>query len=128
MPFSSLSKIAEEKIREAQKNGAFDNLPGKGKPLELEDLSSVPEELRVAYNILKNAHVLPPEVALKKEIYTLEDLLRHVEGDEERKRLSRSIQAKIIRLDLLQRRSFSPCSVGFYGRKLAWKFVRLGSG
>lgn len=128
MPFSSLSKIAEEKIREAQKNGAFDNLPGKGKPLELEDLSSVPEELRVAYHILKNAHVLPQEAELKKEIYILEDLLRYVEGDEQRNRLSRSIQSKIIRLDLLQRRSFSPSSAGFYGRKLARKFARLGSG
>ncbi len=41
-------RIAEEKIVEAQKAGTFDNLPGKGKPLELEDLSWVPEELRIA--------------------------------------------------------------------------------
>ena len=35
-------RIAEERIKEAQRAGAFDNLPGKGKPLDLEDLSWVP--------------------------------------------------------------------------------------
>jgi hypothetical protein len=58
---SNFWRIAEERIREAQQAGAFDNLPGKGKPLELEDLSWVPEELRIGYLVLKNAHVLPPE-------------------------------------------------------------------
>ena len=43
-------------------------LPGKGKPLELEDLSWVPEDLRIGYHVLKNAHVLPPEVELLKDI------------------------------------------------------------
>ncbi|MGC8938442.1 MAG: DnaJ family domain-containing protein, partial [Thermodesulfovibrio sp.] len=42
-------KIAEEKIREAMQQGIFDNLPNKGKPLELEDFSWVPEDLRLAY-------------------------------------------------------------------------------
>lgn len=70
-------RIAEERIREAQQAGVFDDLPGKGKPLELEDLSWVPEELRIGYHILKNAHVLPPEAELRKDIHTLEDLLKH---------------------------------------------------
>jgi hypothetical protein len=73
--WSAFHRVAEEKIVAAQKAGAFDNLPGKGKPLELEDLSWVPEDLRVAYHILKNAHVLPPEAELLKEIHALEDLL-----------------------------------------------------
>ena len=47
--FDILSKIAEQKIREAQERGEFDDLPGKGKPLDLEDLSGVPEEMRMAY-------------------------------------------------------------------------------
>ncbi|TAK00010.1 DUF1992 domain-containing protein, partial [bacterium] len=64
MAWSFFHRIVEEKIVEAQRSGAFDNLPGKGKPLELEDLSWMPEDLRVAYHVLKNAHVLPPEVEL----------------------------------------------------------------
>ncbi len=117
-------RIAEEKILEAQRAGAFDNLPGKGKPLKLEDLSWVPEDLRMAYHILRNARVLPPEVELLKEIRTLEDLLKYVEDDGERRAMVKSIQWKMIRFDLLRRRSFSVSSVGYYGKKLVQKFCR----
>jgi hypothetical protein len=114
-------RIAEERIKEAQRAGAFDNLPGKGKPLELEDLSWVPDELRVSYYILKKAHVLPPEVELLKDVRTLEDLLKYVENEGERKALARSIQFKMIRLDLLKRRSMRLSSVRDYSRKLVDK-------
>ena len=120
---SCFQRIAEERIREAQKAGALDNLPGKGKPLELEDLSSVPEELRVAYHILKNAHILPPEAELLKEIHTLEDLLQYIEDEEERRATLKSIQWKVIRLDLLKRRSLSLQTVRYYGKKLVRKFT-----
>ena len=106
MALSYFARIAEERIREAQKEGAFDNLPGKGKPLRLQDLSMVPEDLRMSYHILKNAHVFPPEAELQKEIHTLQDLLKYVEEDSERKALAKEIEWKLIRLDLLKRRSF----------------------
>lgn len=119
---SFLHQIAEQRILEAQRAGAFDNLPGKGEPLELEDLSWVPEDLRIGYHVLKNAHVLPPEVELLKDIHTLEDLLKHVEEDGERQALAKSIQWKMIRLDLLKRRSLGMNSLRHYGRKLAARF------
>jgi DnaJ homologue, subfamily C, member 28, conserved domain len=115
-------RIAEQRILEAQRNGAFDNLPGKGKPLELEDLSWVPEELRIGYHVLKNAHVLPPEAELLKDIHTLEDLLKHVEDEGERRALAKSIQWKMVRLDMLKRRSLDLDSVRAYSRKLVAKF------
>ncbi|PKM79135.1 MAG: hypothetical protein CVU88_07340 [Firmicutes bacterium HGW-Firmicutes-13] len=62
-------KIAEGKIQEAIQEGVFDNLPGKGKPLNLEDMSNVPPELRIGYKILKNAGILPEEFRLKKQTY-----------------------------------------------------------
>lgn len=116
-------RIAEERILEAQRAGAFDNLPGKGKPLELADESWVPEELRVAYHVLKNAHVLPPEAELLKEIHTLEDLLKYVEDEGERKAMLKNIHHKVIRLDLLKRRSLSMQSVRYYGARLVRKFA-----
>jgi len=119
---SFLHRIAEQRILEAQREGAFDNLPGKGKPLELEDLSWVPEDLRIGYHVLKNAHVLPPEVELLKDIHTLEDLIKHVEEEDERRALARSLQWKMIRLDLLKRRSLDLSAVRGYGRKLITKF------
>jgi Domain of unknown function (DUF1992) len=117
-----LQRIAEQRILEAQRNGAFDNLPGKGKPLELEDVSWVPEELRIGYHVLKNAHVLPPEAELLKDVHTLEDLLKHIEDEGERRALAKSIQWKMIRLDMLKRRSMDLNSVRAYSRKLVAKF------
>ena len=118
---SSFWRIAEERIREAQQAGAFDNLPGKGKPLELEDLSWVPEELRIGYLVLKNAHVLPPDAQLRKDIHTIEDLLKHVEDEGERRALAKSLQWKLIRLDLLKRRTLSLDTVRQYSGKLLAK-------
>jgi Domain of unknown function (DUF1992) len=119
---SFLERVAEQRILEAQRAGAFDNLPGKGKPLELEDLSWVPEDLRIGYHILKNAHVLPPEVELLKDIHTLEDLIKHVEDEDDRRALAKSIQWKMIRLDMLKRRSLNLHTVRSYSRKLVAKF------
>ena len=119
---SLLQRMAEQRILEAQRNGEFDDLPGKGKPLELEDLSWVPQDLRISYKVLKNAHVLPPEAELLRDVHTLEDLLKHVEDEGERKALAKSIQWKIIRLDMLKRRSTAVGSLRQYGRKLVQKF------
>jgi hypothetical protein len=115
-------RIAEQRILEAQRNGVFDDLPGKGKPLELEDLSWVPDDLRIGYHVLKNANVLPPEAELLKDIHILEDLLKHVEDEGERRALAKSIQWKMIRLDMLKRRSLDLHSARQYGRKLVDKF------
>ncbi|MGH7769757.1 MAG: DnaJ family domain-containing protein, partial [Candidatus Binatia bacterium] len=93
-------------------------------PLIFDDQSWVPEDLRVAYHVLKNAHVLPPEAELMKDIHTLEDLLKYVEDENERKALAKSIQWKIIHLDILKRRSFSMETVRQYGGKLARHFSR----
>ena len=115
-------RIAEQRILEAQRAGAFDNLPGKGKPLKLEDMSWMPEDLRLGYHVLKNAHVLPPEVELLKDVHTLQDLLKHVEDEGERLALAKSIQWKMIRLDMLKRRSIDENTLRGYGRKLVAKF------
>jgi hypothetical protein len=123
MAMSYFTRVVEERIREAQKNGAFDNLPGQGKPLQLEDQSLVPEDLRMAYHILKNAHVLPPEAEVQKEIHTLQDLLKYVEEEGERRALLKEIEWKFIRLDLLRRRSFSWQTSRFYGKKLVQRLL-----
>ena len=68
-------KIVEQKIQEAIKNGEFDDLELKGKPLDFSDLSSLPDENRMAYKILKNSGLLPEEMELKKEIFNLENII-----------------------------------------------------
>jgi len=119
-----IERLAEQRILEAQRKGEFNDLAGKGKPLELADHSDVPEDLRMAYHVLKNAHVLPPEAELMKDIRILEDLLKHVEDEGERMSLAKSLQWKMIRLDILKRRSMNLTSVRDYSRKLIAKLSR----
>jgi DnaJ homologue, subfamily C, member 28, conserved domain len=71
--------LAEKKIAEALARGEFDNLPGAGRPLALDDDALVPEDLRLAYRILKNAGFVPPAVEARREIADLERRL--LEGD-----------------------------------------------
>jgi hypothetical protein len=60
-----LDFLVEQRLEEAVSRGELENLPGAGRPLELDDDPLVPEELRVAYRILKNAGFVPPEVEAK---------------------------------------------------------------
>ena len=68
-----LAKIAEQRIHEAIENGEFENLKGMGKPLDLCDESWIPEDLGMAYRILKNAGCLPAELELRKEVLNLRE-------------------------------------------------------
>ena len=59
---TALLYLAEGRIEEAIARGEFDDLPGAGRPLELDDIDPLlPEELRLAYRILKNAGSAPAE-------------------------------------------------------------------
>jgi len=95
-----IDQLAEQRIREAAAQGAFDDLPGAGQPLSLDDDAAVPEELRSAYRLLKNAGYLPPEVQLRREIGEAEQLLSLAEQAEERANQSRRLRYLMTRLDL----------------------------
>jgi len=72
---SILDKLAESRIQEAAERGELDDLPGAGRPLQLDDDTLVPEDVRMAYRVLKNANYLPPELQTRREIQRVEDLL-----------------------------------------------------
>ncbi|WP_039032063.1 DUF1992 domain-containing protein [Leclercia adecarboxylata] len=79
-----LDQWAERYIQDAQRQGEFDNLPGNGQPLVLDDDSHVPPELRAGYRMLKNAGCLPPELEQRKQALELSQLLATVrEGSAE---------------------------------------------
>lgn len=96
-------RLAERRIKEAIEEGALDNLPGAGKPLALEDDSHIPEDLRLAYKILKNAGFVPPEVALRKEIAQIEDLLAGTEETQAKYRQIKRLNFLIMRLNMMRR-------------------------
>lgn len=81
-----LDALVEQRIAAARDAGELDNLPGAGKPLDLEDDRLVPEELRVAFRILRNAGFVPPEVDARREIGSVNELLRHAVDDATRRR------------------------------------------
>lgn len=104
-----LDFLAEKVIAEAIARGELDALPGAGQPLDLEDDKLVPEELRLAYRILKNAGYVPAEVETLKEIQQLEALV--ADGDIDAASRSRAIR----KLALLKTR----IEASYYSKALA---------
>lgn len=107
MSFLSLAfieRLAEERIKKAQEEGAFDDLPGRGRPLDLEDDAHVPEDLRMAWRVLKNAGCLPPELLAQREIRTARELLAGMTDEAERHAQMQRLNLLITRLNLSRRR------------------------
>lgn len=93
--------IAEKRIEQAMAEGAFDNLQNKGKPLANDNMDHVPEELRMAYKILKNAGVIPEEIELKKGIVQISTLLNNCADENERKELRMQLNEKQLRYNII---------------------------
>jgi hypothetical protein len=93
-----LDQIVERRIAEAAERGDFDDLAGAGRPLELEDDRQVPEELRVAFRIMRNAGYVPDEVRLFAELRSAEQLLMRAGAEEERVAASARLRLLLERL------------------------------
>ena len=119
--FEAFDKIAEKKIREAMDNGEFDDLPGKGKPLRLEDDRHLPQDIRLAHKILKNADCLPPELELRKEILTIEELLDGIKDTKEKYRQIKKLNYLIMKLNMSRRSSLDLEKNQVYYEKLVEK-------
>jgi hypothetical protein len=113
-----IDRLAEEHILAAARRGEFENLAGAGKPLLLDDDSAVPEELRVAHRLLRNAGCLPPEQQLRNDIRQIEDLLDRVEADTEAVKLRRRLLLVKTRLALQGRDVNLLAEEGAYREKL----------
>ena len=102
---SGFEKIVEERIRRAMQNGDFKELTGAGEPLLLEDDNHIPEDLRLAYKILKNAECLPPEVELRKDIEKTEDLLAALPDTATKYQLLKKLNFLILKLNAMRQTS-----------------------
>ncbi|CAB1075361.1 hypothetical protein D1AOALGA4SA_3181 [Olavius algarvensis Delta 1 endosymbiont] len=87
----SFEDLVEDKIRKAMAEGEFDNLPGKGKPLDLSKDRLVPEHLRTAYHVLKNAGFVPEEIRLKKEMELIKEKIAKSDSAGEKDRLLKEL-------------------------------------
>jgi len=115
-PMQSFYAIAERRIREAQERGEFNDLPGMGLPLALEEDTLVPEDLRVAYRLLKNAGFVPPELAAHGEIRELEQLLQAARDDGERRQLLARFNFLLTRAAAGRRRAHLQVEAGYFER------------
>lgn len=98
---SIIDDWAEKHILKALETGMLDNLPGAGKPLEIDDDSYVPAHLRAGYRILKNAGFLPAELEQRKQALELVDLLETIEQDSPEFSLkARELQALELKMKL----------------------------
>ena len=100
----AFDKIVEALIKEAQERGEFDNLPGKGKPIDLTAYFETPEDVRVAQSVLKNAGMTSPEVQLLKEIAGLRQLLAAIVDQKKKEEIQKKIQDKQMEFNLMMER------------------------
>jgi hypothetical protein len=96
---SALTIIAERHISEAINAGTLRIDGWKNRPLPMEDDSFIPDDLKMAYKILKNSGHLPPEVETRKEINNLEDLIKRTDDEHLRLKQMKKLNVLIMKLD-----------------------------
>lgn len=97
-----LSRIAEQRIREAMASGAFDNLSGAGKPVCHDAYFATPEDLRLGYSLLRSSGFVPEDVELLREAAALREKVAAETDAEERRALVRRLNETTMKLELLR--------------------------
>jgi hypothetical protein len=87
MSNNGIDAIVEPRIREALANGALDDLPGAGKPLELDDYPGLTPEERMEALLLRTLGEVSEEVLLLREIRADRERIAAATDEAERERL-----------------------------------------
>jgi len=101
----SIEKSIEQQIQKAIAEGVFDNLKGKGKPLNFDAYFATPEDVRMGYSILKSNEFVPEEVDRLKEISDLREKIKHCTNAEERQKLTKTLNEKNLALSIILERN-----------------------
>ena len=86
-------------------NGEFDNLEGKGKPLNLDAYFSTPEDIRMGYSLLKSNNFVPEEVELLKEIGFLREQIKSCADENARRKLTKELNEKTLAFNIIIERN-----------------------
>lgn len=97
----SIESSIEQKIREAIAAGEFDNLAGKGKPLNFDAYFNTPEDVRMGYSVLKANNFVPEEVDRLKEISELKEKIKFCTDEDEKRKLTKIFNEKNLALAIL---------------------------
>jgi hypothetical protein len=119
----TLAFIAEQKIIEAMRERDLNSPKWKNKPLPLDDDRFVPDDLKMAYKILKNSGYLPPEIEERKEVKKLEDLIAGTEDEHERLKQMKKLNVLLMKVDARRPFSSNLTSQDDYYRKIVEKIT-----
>jgi hypothetical protein len=95
----------EQIIKKAMAEGEFDDLPGKGQPIDLDGYFQTPEHLRICYSILKNARFVPEEAQMLKDIEALREQHQACSDEAQKKELEKTIREKLLSFNLRMERN-----------------------
>ena len=90
----------EKIIQEWLAKTSAENLPGKGKPLDLDEYFRWPEDVRFAYSILKSSGYVPEEVELLKEIGLIEEDIDRCTDPARKRLLGQRLEERRVSLNL----------------------------
>jgi hypothetical protein len=97
--FSAINLIAERRIEEAIKDGKLNHPAWRNRPLPVEESPQIPNDLKMAYKILKNSGFLPPEIETRKEIKKLEELIASTEDEHTRVKQIKKLNFLVMKLN-----------------------------
>ena len=100
----SFDRIVEAIIKEAMERGEFDDLPGKGKPIDLSEYFETPEDVRLANSVLRNAGMTSREVELLNEIAELKQILAATLDEKKKGEIAKEIRQKQVEFSLKMER------------------------
>jgi len=113
-----LTRIAERKISQAIEDGSLDFAKWKNVPLPEDDDPQVPDDLRIAYKMLKNAGYLPPEIEAKKEIQTLEEMIARTEDEHVRLKQMKKLNVLLMKMEASRKTPTNLAAQDDYYRKV----------
>lgn len=100
---NAFRRLADRRIEEAMREGKFDNLPGAGRPLELEPMPAE-ENARMTWwclRILKQNDFTPEEVRYRKAIDHLRSALDRAVDEQHLSRVVRQINELVHKVNTL---------------------------
>lgn len=100
-----LDKFIEEKIQKAIADGEFENLVGRGKPIDMSAYFSTPSEYRMGHSLLKANNFVPEEVEILREIGLLKEKIKSAADESEKKFLNKTLNEKKLTLSILLERN-----------------------
>ena len=101
----SFGSFIEKQIQQAIAEGKFDNLEGKGKPINLDAYFATPEDVRVGYSVLKSQKFAPEEAYRLKEIGDLKEQIKACGNEAEKQKLVKALNEKMMALSIILERN-----------------------